>query len=98
MAYTNNDCPEKTGIAYKQYANDIAKEFFRKSIHLCSALVPVALHFFYWPVIIALSIAVILYSIAEIARLHGKTVPLISAVTAAAARSRDANKFVLGPV
>lgn len=59
---------------------------------------PLLLHFFYWPVIISLTIIVILYSVAEHARLHGKTVPFISAITAAAARKRDENKFVLGPV
>ena len=35
---------------------------------------------------------------AEILRLNGKEVFLISAVTEAAARKRDENKFVLGPV
>lgn len=98
MAYNHEDCPGKTGITYKQYANDIAKELFRKSIHLCSALIPLLLRYCYWFVIAGLSIVVILYTIAEFARLHGKTVPFVSAITAAAARKRDENKFVLGPV
>lgn len=38
------------------------------------------------------------YSAAEILRLNGKEVFLISAITEAAARKRDENKFVLGPV
>ena len=98
MAYKRDDCPGRTGITYKQHANDILKELFRKSIHLCSAFIPLLLRYLYWPVIITFSIIVILYTIAELARLHGKTVPIISAVTAAAARKRDENKFVLGPV
>lgn len=98
MKLRRNECPEKTGIAYKQRLNDIAKELFRKSIHLCSAFIPLLLNHCYWFVIISLSIVVILYSLSELARLHNKTVPLISAITAAAARKRDENKFVLGPV
>lgn len=98
MRFKDNECPEKTGIAYKQRLNDIAKELFRKSIHLCSAFVPLFLKHFYWLGIILLFLSVIFYSLSEIARLHNKTVPFISAITSAAARKRDENKFVLGPV
>lgn len=98
MKLRHNECPEKIGIAYKQRLNDIAKELFRKSIHLCSAFIPLLLRYCYWVVIASLTVIVILYSLSELARLHNKTVPLISAITAAAARKRDENKFVLGPV
>lgn len=40
----------------------------------------------------------ILYIIAESLRSNGHEIPLISDITAAAARKRDENKFVLGPV
>ena len=85
-------------VFVRQHGLLIAKEFFRKSIHLCSAFIPFLLKYFYWPVIIALSITVTVYSICEIFRLHGINIPIISIVTAAAARKRDENKFVLGPV
>ncbi len=95
-------CKEKIlhrgAIVLRQHAIFLRKEFFRKSIHLCTLLVPFALHFFYWPVIIGLSAVLVFYCIAETLRIHGKTVPVISAVTAAAARKRDENRFVLGPV
>ena len=65
-----------TGIAFKQYRIGIFKEVFRKSIHLCSALVPTFLAFSYWPVMSLLCIVLL----------------------AIAARKRDENKFVLGPV
>jgi dolichol kinase len=42
--------------------------------------------------------ALVGYCIAEALRYRGITVPLISAITAAAARKRDENTFVLGPV
>ena len=50
------------------------------------------------PVIILLFAALILYSLSEVLRLKGIQVPLISKVTETAARKRDENKFVLGPV
>lgn len=90
---------EKTsGIQIRRYANDIAKELFRKSIHLCTVFVPLMLQKSYYPVIISLFCVVVLYIITETLRLNGHTVPLVSAVTQAAARKRDENKFVLGPV
>ena len=93
-------CPyiNKSGITYKQYKIDIIKEIFRKSIHICSSLVPFFLKLFYIPTICILTAALIFYTVSEIARLHGKNIPLISQITAIAARKRGENKFVLGPV
>ena len=90
---------EKTsGIQLRRYANDIAKELFRKSIHLCTVFVPMLLEAAYVPILIALACVVVLYCITEAARVNGHYVPFISAITQAAARKRDENKFVLGPV
>ena len=86
------------GIVKRQYLNDIKKEMLRKTIHICSAFIPLFIHYFKWPVLIALACAVCAYSVAELLRLKGITIPFVSAVTAAAARKRDENKFVLGPV
>ena len=78
--------------------NLLLKELFRKSIHLCSAIIQLLLKYFFLPVIILLFLAVIGYTVSEILRLKGKRVPLISKITELAARKRDENKFVLGPV
>lgn len=86
------------GIEVQQRRNDILKEIFRKSIHLCSAFIPLFLHFLYWPVMIALSVVLLIYCISEFLRLKGIDIPIISTVTNVAARKRDENKFVLGPV
>lgn len=86
------------GIVKRQYLNDIRKEVFRKSIHICSAFIPILLHYFKCPILVALAFAVIAYTVAEMLRLKGISIPVVSAVTAAAARKRDENKFVLGPV
>ncbi len=87
-----------SGIQLRRYANDIAKELFRKSIHLCTVFVPLLLEAAYYPVLIGLTIIIVLYIFTEMLRINGHLVPLISAVTQAAARKRDENKFVLGPV
>lgn len=88
----------QNGIEIKKQLISLRKEFFRKSIHICTAFVPLFLQISKPLVIACLSLAGILYIIAETCRRHGKEIPLVSAVTAAAARKRDENKFVLGPV
>lgn len=93
-----NNCEKQNGILYKKYMNAIAKEIFRKSIHLCTAFVPVALKFLYWPVLIALALVIVFYIYAETSRINGKPVPIISTITSTAARSRDGDRFVKGPV
>lgn len=86
------------GITSRQRRNILLKEVFRKSIHLCTAFVPPLLWYAQKPTLILLSCAVVLYSVSEILRLNGREVFLISAITEAAARKRDENSFVLGPV
>ena len=86
------------GILIKQYRISIFKEVFRKSIHLCSAFVPTLLAVAYKPVIALLFAALIFYSFTEFVRLKGINVPVVSKITSIAARKRDENKFVLGPV
>ncbi len=86
------------GIELKNQLTSLRKEFFRKSIHICTAFVPFFLSLARIPVIILLCSAGILYIIAETLRYEGHQIPLISDITAAAARKRDENKFVLGPV
>ena len=86
------------GIVERQRLNAIFKELFRKSIHICSSLVPFFLALAYWPVIILLILAVIFYTICELLRTRGVEIPLISKITEIAARKRDENHFVLGPV
>ena len=86
------------GIVERQRLNAIFKELFRKSIHICSSFVPLFLKLAYWPVIAFLLLALIFYTLSEILRSKGIELPLISKVTEIAARKRDENHFVLGPV
>ncbi len=87
-----------SGIVARQRLNAIFKELFRKSIHLCASFMPLLMKFAYWPIICLLILAVVAYTISEILRAHGIEIPLISKITEIAARKRDENRFVLGPV
>ncbi len=81
-----------------QYRISILKELFRKLIHLCSAFVPLFASFSKTLTLALLAAALVLYSASEFLRLKGIRIPLVSKVTEAAARKRDENRFVLGPV
>lgn len=71
---------------------------FRKSIHLCSAFVPLVLWWNKGVTLFLLGLALVIYTISEVLRLKGISVPLISFITKTAARDRDEGHFVLGPV
>lgn len=86
------------GIALKQYRIVLLKEIFRKTIHLCSAMVPTLLAIAYWPVMGLLVVALAGYCLSEYVRFKGIEVPVISKITTIAARKRDENKVVLGPI
>lgn len=86
------------GIDLRKHINDISKEIFRKSIHICAAFIPPFLYICKNLILILLFCVICLYVVCEFLRLKGKTIPIISAITQAAARSRDKNHFVLGPV
>lgn len=86
------------GIIARQRLNAIFKELFRKSIHICSSFVPFFLKLAYWPVISLLVFALGFYITSEILRSKDINIPIISKVTEIAARKRDENHFVMGPV
>ncbi|NLK46915.1 MAG: phosphatidate cytidylyltransferase [Treponema sp.] len=88
----------KRGIFVRSRIISFRKEIFRKIIHICSVFVPIGLHFFYNLTIFALALMLVVYIVAEVLRKHGRNVPVFSAITEAASRKRDENRFVLGPV
>ncbi|MBP3608180.1 MAG: phosphatidate cytidylyltransferase [Treponema sp.] len=90
-------CP-RIGIDIKKHFFSLKKEVFRKSIHMCTAFIPVLLHFYKVPILCLLSLTLLFYLISEILRWKGVDVPIVSNITNAAARKRDANKIVLGPI
>ncbi len=86
------------GIQAKKRINMLVKELVRKAIHICAALVPLLLHLAYYPVMVSLTAVLVVYCLAEWSRCRGRPVPVISAITMVAARKRDEDRFVLGPV
>lgn len=90
-------CP-RIGVDLKRQLNSLQKEVFRKSIHICTGIVPFLLRLWKVPTLCLLFAAGVLYCVCEAFRIKGHTVPVVSAVTAAASRERDGNKFVKGPV
>lgn len=88
----------KSNVIARKYINDIRKEIFRKTIHLCSALIP---SLFAWSknaVLCILCAVLFFYCIAEYLRIKGHSVFMISKITETAARTRDGDRFVWGPV
>jgi len=74
------------------------KEFVRKSIHLLIASIPLMASINLSITIGILTAGTLIYSYSETLRCSGSPVFLISNITMIAARDRDRNRFVLGPV
>lgn len=76
----------------------LKKEFFRKSIHMISAFVP--LLYFYSPqmVMTGLLFITLIYFISEVLRARDINLPIISKITILASRTRDEGNIVLGPI
>jgi phytol kinase len=77
---------------------EIAIEFTRKSIHLLIAFVPLLLSISRPATIALLAAGIVAYAVCESLRMRGVNVPVISYLTAKAARQRDGGRFVVGPI
>lgn len=86
------------GIEQRKRFYTIAKELFRKTIHMGTALVPLVLYYSRSLIIFLLIAAIVIYSVTEFLRLSGISVPVVSKITEAASRKRDDSHFVLGPI
>jgi len=87
------------------YLNGVAKdigelksEIIRKSIHFLIAVTPSIAAINKPFTVILLMIGTLGYTIMEYLRLSGVKVPVISSLTRMASRSREINRFVMGPV
>jgi phytol kinase len=91
--------PSKTSQrGIRTISEEIRIELLRKSIHLLIAFVPGIAQLSLGLAIGLLSGGVLFYAACERLRNQGYHVPMISKVTALAARRRDGDRFVLGPV
>jgi dolichol kinase len=82
----------------KTYNEMVRVEIFRKSIHMMVAFVPAFARLNLGITMALLSSAVVAYSFAELLRISGRRVFLISGITESANRNSEKRLFVLGPV
>ena len=82
----------------KATRQEVTIEFTRKSIHLLIAFVPFLLTLSRPMTIVLLAAGTVLYIVFETLRMQGIHIPLISVLTAQAARLRDDGRFIMGPV
>jgi phytol kinase len=81
-------------ISYK-----LKKEFFRKTIHMMAAFIPFFYYFSQYLVMTILLTVTLIYFISEVLRIRWKIyIPIISLVTLIAAREKDRDRFILGPI
>ncbi len=76
----------------------IKRELLRKGIHLLIALTPLLASYHRGATVVLLLGGITFYTMSEVLRSKGKTIPLVSSLTAMASRKRDEGHFVIGPV
>jgi len=77
---------------------ELRTELIRKSIHFLIALAPSLAAIDRSMAVFLLASGTVVYAFAESSRISGVAIPVVSYLTAAASRDRDAGRFVLGPV
>jgi phytol kinase len=85
-------------LGSRSSADTVSLEFVRKSIHLLVALVPVLASVSVPITMELLAAGTLFYVIAETARRAGVPIAFVSDITLIASRSREKDRFVLGPV
>jgi dolichol kinase len=78
--------------------SELKTEVVRKSIHFLIALVPSMAAVNRQFTVLILMIGTLGYTFMEYLRFSGVKVPVISSITSIASRTRDAGRFVMGPV
>lgn len=80
-------------------SQELQTELIRKSIHLSIAFVPAIAGTIGTGMTLALlAVGTLVYTVAEVQRHAGRTVPIISRITELSSRQRDHDRFVLGPI
>ncbi len=79
-------------------SGEIRTEVIRKSIHMMIAVVPTLARYNVLMTLMLIASGLIVYTYAEMMRVQGVTVGFITRITEAAARKRDRDGIVFGPV
>jgi phytol kinase len=98
MEYIYTPPRKVTERGYRAVTEEIRIELLRKSIHLLIAFVPGIARLNLGLAMGLLSGGVLFYAACERLRIAGYNVPVVSRITALAARRRDGDRFVLGPI
>jgi phytol kinase len=98
MEYLSSRTAEVQPRSLQSVSDEIRIELLRKSIHLLIAFVPAIASIDLGMAVGLLSCGVLFYAACERLRVEGYSVPLISRVTVLAARRRDGDGYVLGPI
>lgn len=85
-------------IHFRSPAEELKIELTRKSLHLLIIFCIPLLDISFVVPIIALLAGMLVYTISELLRHRGIIVPIIAPITEHAARRRDGNRFVKGPI
>lgn len=80
------------------WTTELRTEIVRKSIHLLIGITPTLAAWNLGFTVALLGAGIIVYAYAELLRINGYEVFLLSRITAMAARKRDSDKYVMGPV
>lgn len=78
--------------------DELRTEFFRKSIHMLIAVVPLLASYDRGLALALLGSGAIIYSYTELLRVQGLSVALISGIKELALREKDRKRFATGPV
>jgi len=89
---------EKRSLGSIAFGEEIRIELVRKSIHLLIGLVPGLAAINFNLTLGLLASGTLVYALSESLRMGGFEVPIVSRVTALAARRRDSGKYVMGPI
>ncbi|MDR1654995.1 MAG: phosphatidate cytidylyltransferase [Treponema sp.] len=102
MNNTRIRLPRVAGLALNVFPREkfreLRTEIVRKSIHFLIALSPLLASYNRHLTMLFLMAGTLFYVYLESLRLAGVRVPFVSAITSAASRFRDQERFVLGPV
>ena len=98
MEYLSTASPKIHHRSIRAVSEEIRIEILRKGIHLFIAFVPGIASVSLGLAVGLLAGGILFYATCERLRMGGFSVPLISRVTALAARRRDGDGYVLGPI
>jgi phytol kinase len=98
MEYTSTVTSRFQHRSFRAISEEVRIEILRKGIHLLIAFVPAIAAIDLGFAVGLLSCGVLFYAVCERLRIEGYTIPLISKITVLAARRRDGNGYVLGPI